>query len=171
MAIPYYGDFPEDHVAVRIPFNTFDSNDPTESITLTHLDAADITVQIDGNATPISTDGSSVVININSITGNHIVLIDTSVDVAYSTGSEYQVRVEGTTIDVGNPVNAWIGAFSIERAGGVLALLKGTNSLANIEDKIDTMDTVVDLKQALAAGAAGFAAIDTVVDLTQALAA
>ena len=51
--------------------------------------------------------------------------------------------MEGTAVD-GAVINAWIGSFSIERAGGVLALLKGANSLSDIEGKIDTLDTVAD---------------------------
>ena len=119
----YVGDFPEDHVAVIIPFSTFSSDDPSASVTITDLVDADIKVAKDGAATPISTDGATVVIDLDSIAGNHVITIDTSVDAAYSTGSEYQVRIEGTTVD-GGTVNAWVGCFSIERAGGVLALTK-----------------------------------------------
>ena len=121
--VQYYGDFPEDHVAVRIPFNTFDSNDPTASVTITNLADADIKVHKDGSLTEIATDGASVVINFDSITGNHIILIDTSAHADYSTGSEYQVRIEGTTVD-GGTINAFVGCFSIERAGGTIALIR-----------------------------------------------
>lgn len=126
-AVPYYGDFPEDFTAIRIPFNTFDSNDPTESATVSDLADADIKVHKDGNTTEIATDGASVAIDYDGQTGNHIILIDSSVHSDYSTGSEYQVRVEGVTVDAGNPINAFIGSFSIERAGGVLAILKTIN--------------------------------------------
>lgn len=118
--IPYYGDFPEDHTAIRIPFNTFDSNDPSASVTITNLADADIKVHKDGSLTQIVTDGASIIIDFDGITGNHMVLIDSSVHADYSTGSEYAVRIEGTTVDVAT-INAWIGAFSIERAGGALA--------------------------------------------------
>ena len=140
--ISYFGDFAEDDT-VLIPFNTFSSDDPSASVTITNLADADIKVHKDGGATQISTDGATIAIDFDSITGNHLVTIDTSVHADYSTGSEYAVRIEGTTVD-GATINAWIGAFSIERAGGVLALLKGTNSLANIEDKIDTAQTDLD---------------------------
>ena len=138
----YFGDFAEDDT-VNIPFNTFSSDDPAASVTITNLVDADIKVHKDANATPIVTDGATIAIDFASITGNHIATIDTSADAAYATGSEYQVRIEGTTID-GGTINAWIGCFSIERAGGAIALLTGTNSLANIEDKIDIIDTNVD---------------------------
>lgn len=120
--VDYYGDFAEDDT-VLIPFNTFDSNDPQASVTITNLADADIMVHKDGGLTQIATDGATVVINFDSITGNHMVTIDTSAHADYSTGSEYAVRIEGTTVDAGT-INAWIGSFSIERAGGVLAIAK-----------------------------------------------
>jgi len=140
--VPYYGDFAEDDT-VLLPFNTFSSDDPAASVTITNLADADLKVHKDGGTTPIATDGATIAIDYASITGNHLATIDTSAHADYATGSEYAVRMEGTTVD-GGTINAWIGAFSIERAGGVLALLKGTNSLANIEDKIDIVDTNVD---------------------------
>ena len=140
--VPYYGDFAEDDT-VLIPFNTFSSDDPAASVTITNLADADLKVHKDGSVTQIVTDGATITIDFDGITGNHLITIDTSAHADYSTGSEYAVRMEGTTVD-GATINAWVGAFSIERAGGVLALLKGTNSLANIEDKIDIIDTNVD---------------------------
>ena len=138
----YYGDFAEDDT-VNILFNTFDSNDPSASVTITNLADSDIHVHKDGSVTQIVTDGATVVINFDGITGNHMITIDTSAHADYSTGSEYAVRIEGTTVD-GAQINAWVGSFSIERAGGVLALLKGTNSLSDIEGKIDTLQTDLD---------------------------
>jgi len=120
--ISYFGDFAEDDT-VLIPFNTFDSNDPSASVTITNLADADIMVHKDGSTTQIATDGASVAIDFDTITGNHLITIDTSVDAAYTTGSEYAVRIEGTTVD-GATINAWVGAFSIERAGGALAVAK-----------------------------------------------
>ena len=152
--ISYYGDFAEDDT-VLIPFNTFSSNDPSASITITNLVDADIKVHKDGGVTPIAVDGATIAIDYASITGNHLITIDTSAHADYAVGSEYSVRIEGTTVD-GATINAWVGSFSIERAGGALALLKGTNSLANIEDKIDIIDTNVDqIETAVITNAAG----------------
>ena len=108
----YYGDFPED-ATVLIPFNTFTSDDPAVSSTITDLADADIKVHKDGSVTQIVTDGATVAIDFDSITGNHLVTVDTSAHADYSTGSDYAVRIEGTTID-GGTINAWIGTFSIE---------------------------------------------------------
>ncbi len=119
--VSYYGDFAEDDT-VNLPFNTFDSNDPANSVTATDLIAGDIFVHKDGSATAITTDGASIDIDAPGV-GAHMITIDTSVHADYSTGSEYAVRVDGVTVD-GGTVNAWIGAFSIERAGGALAVAK-----------------------------------------------
>jgi len=110
--ISYFGDFAEDET-LYIPFNTFSSNDPTASVTVTDLVDADIKVHKDGNTTEIATDGATIVINFDSITGNHLITIDTSAHSDYSTGSDYMVRLEGITVDAGT-INAWIGSFSIE---------------------------------------------------------
>jgi hypothetical protein len=57
-------------------------------------------------------------------------ICDNTVADFYQAGHEYQVRVEGVTVD-GGTINAWVGAFSIERSGGALALIKnGTYGLS-----------------------------------------
>ena len=117
----YYGDFPED-ATVRIPVNTFSSDDPSASVTITNLADADIKVHKDGSTTEIATDGATVAIDFDGVTGNHLVTIDTSAHADYSTGSDYFVRMEGTTVD-GATINAWIGCFSIENR-----YMRGTNS-------------------------------------------
>lgn len=140
--VPYYGDFPED-ATVYLPFNTFSSDDPSASVTVTDLADADIKVHKNGGLTQIATDGATVAINYDGITGNHLITIDTSVHADYSTGAEYTVRIEGVTID-GATVNAWIGAFSIERSGGALALLKnatyGLDKLVRATTPANTLD-------------------------------
>lgn len=102
---------------VDIPFHTFDSNDPTESITISDLAPGDIEIHKDGSDTQrASDDGVTVSIDFDGITGNHMLHIDLSDnDDAdyYAIGSRYAVRIEGCTVDAGNPVNGWIGVFSI----------------------------------------------------------
>ena len=112
MSVPYFGDYPEDET-VYIPFNTFSSDDPQASVTITNLVDADLKVHKDGSATQIVTDGATITIDFDTITGNHLATIDTSAHADYATGSDYIVRMEGTTVD-GGTINAWIGSFSIE---------------------------------------------------------
>ena len=127
----YLGDFAED-ATVYIPFNTFSSNDPQASVTATTLIASDIKVHKDGSVTDIVTDGATIAIDFDTITGNHLITIDTSASADYSTGSDYLVRIEGATVDAGN-INAIVGSFSIEnRFNDVnVVTVSGTAQTAN----------------------------------------
>lgn len=131
--IPYFGDFPTS-ATVYIPINTFDSNDPCASVTATNLVNTDVHIHKDGGTTQRNNAaGITMTIDYDSITGNHLLIIDTSDNTVadfYQAGHEYQVRVEGVTVD-GGTINAWVGCFSIERSGGALALIKnGTYGLS-----------------------------------------
>lgn len=115
MGVPFFGDYDTTETVI-IPFNTFSSDDPSASVTVTNLVAGDVEIHKDGSTTQRASDsGVTVTINFDSVTGNHIVSIDLSDNSDagyYANGSRYQVRIEGVTIDSGT-VNAWIGAFSI----------------------------------------------------------
>jgi len=103
---------------VHLPFNTFTSNDPSESATITDLVAGDIKIHADGAvAERTSASGVTISVDFDGITGNHIAHIDLSDNTDagfYAVGSTFQVRIEGTTVDAGT-INAWIGTFSIGR--------------------------------------------------------
>ncbi len=110
--VSFYGDYDLTET-VNIPFNTFSSDDPSASVTVTNLANGDVYVHQDGvEGTPT---GITVSLNVGTVNGNHLAILDLSDtnDVGfYAVGSRYQVRMEGVTID-GAQVNAWIGAFSI----------------------------------------------------------
>ena len=110
--IPYIGDFTEDDTVYHY-FNTFSSDDPAASVTITNLVDADLKVHKDGNTTQAVTDGATISIDFDTITGTHLVTIDTSADAFYVTGSDYMVRMEGTTVD-GGTINAALFTFSIQ---------------------------------------------------------
>jgi hypothetical protein len=138
--IPYYGDFPV-NATVYIPINTFDSNDPAASVTVTNLLNTDVHIHKDGGTTQRNNAaGITMSIDYDSITGNHLLTIDTSDNTVadfYQAGHEYQVRIEGATVDAGT-INAWVGSFSLERSGGALALLKNaTYGLSALESLVD----------------------------------
>ena len=141
--ISYLGDFAED-ATVYIPFNTFDSNDPTASATITNLAAGDIKVHKDGGLTQIVTDGATVIIDYDGITGNHLITIDTSAHADYSVGSDYQVRMEGTTVDAGT-INAFMGSFSIENRfnSAAVDLANGTDGLGALKADIAALIATV----------------------------
>ena len=113
--VSFFGDYDTTETVV-IPFNTFTSDDPSASATITNLAAGDVEIHKDGSTTQRASDnGVTVTIDFDSVTGNHIVSIDLSDNSDagfYAAGSRYQVRIEGTTVD-GATINAWIGAFSI----------------------------------------------------------
>ena len=139
--VPYFGDFPA-NATVYIPINTFDSNDPAASVTVTNLVNTDVHIHKDGGTTQRNNAaGITMSIDYDSITGNHLLTIDTSdttVADFWQAGHEYQVRVEGITVDAGT-INAWVGSFSIERAGGALALIKSaTYGLSALKTLLDT---------------------------------
>lgn len=115
MSVAFYGDYDTTETVI-IPFNTFSSDDPSASVTITNLVAGDLEIHKDGGTTQRASDsGVSVTIDFDGVTGNHIASIDLSDNSDagfYANGSRYQVRMEGTTVD-GATINAWIGSFSI----------------------------------------------------------
>lgn len=120
MSVPYLGDFSEDQ-SVFVVFNTFDSNDPSASVTITNLADTDIHIhKDDGTTQHSSATDVDVQINFDAITGNHMVEIRTT-NVFFSTGADYFVRMEGTTVDAAT-INAWIAHFSIENRHSAGAL-------------------------------------------------
>ncbi|MCK4814226.1 hypothetical protein KA005_00530 [bacterium] len=114
--IPYSGDYKEDS-SVYIMFNTFSSDDPSASCTITNFANTDVHIhKDDGLAQRNNAAGITVSVDFDGITGSHMIKIDTSDDTVagfWVTGKDYFVRIEGTTID-GGTINAVVGRFSIE---------------------------------------------------------
>ena len=117
MSVPQLGDYDTTETVV-IPFNSFSSNDPSASVTLTDLIATDVEIYKDGSLTERDSathSGIAVDVDVDATAGAHWVTIDLSDnDDAgfYVAGSRYVVKMVGVTID-GAPINAWIGSFSI----------------------------------------------------------
>src|SRR5574343_1674654 len=136
--VPYFGDFAVNST-VYIPINTFDSNDPAASVTVTNLVNTDVHIHKDGGTTQRNNAaGITMTIDYGSITGNHLLIIDTSDNTVadfFEAGHEYQVRVEGITVD-GGTINAWVGAFSIERSGGALASIAAVKTVVDLVEDI-----------------------------------
>jgi len=125
--IPYLGDFVEDDT-VYLMFNTFTSDDPSASCTITDLLNTDVHIHKDDGLTDRNNAaGITVSVNFDGITGSHMIKMDTSdntVPGAWGAGHDYFVRIEGTTVD-GATINAVVGHFSIENR-----FMRGTNSAA-----------------------------------------
>ncbi len=128
----HYGDFPASHTAVCMVFDSFAASSGGASAATTNFAAADVLIYKDGSATARSSaNGITVTTSFNSKTGLQMVVIDLSDNTDagfYAVGHEYQVAVADVTIDA-QTVRFWLGTFSIERANGILALLKATGSV------------------------------------------
>jgi hypothetical protein len=131
----HLGDFAED-ATVDFKWSTNDG----AGASVTRATNGTVSVYI-GNGTAQVTAGVTDTEDFDSLTGIHHCRIDLSADAAYATGSECQVVLSGSTID-GESVNAVLASFSIERAGGALALLKhATNGLAAIKTQTGAIET------------------------------
>jgi hypothetical protein len=106
----YYGDYAEDAV-VTMSFNTYDADGA--SVTVTDLATTDVSVYKDGVILADPDAGVTLILNAGTGNGSHIVKIDTSSDAQYVTGSDYEVRFEGITIDT-QTINMFVGDFSIQ---------------------------------------------------------
>lgn len=115
----YLGDF-RTGKTVRKMFNT--NAVAGESITI----ATNGTVQVykDGGTTQ-STTGVTFTEDFDSLTGVHLVAIDTSADgTFYSAGSDFEAVLAGATID-GKAVNAPLFSFSLENRSALLPTTDG----------------------------------------------
>ena len=138
MAMNYLGDFTTSNT-VYVYFNTFDSNDPSASVTLTGLAVTDIEIYKNGSITQRSSDAGYTLLDTDGIdfdgtTGIHGFSVDLSDNTDagfYAAGGEYVVVVASVTVDAAT-VNFVAASFSIERAGGALALIKAGNLGANV---------------------------------------
>jgi len=114
--IPYLGDFKEGET-VYVMFNTFTSDDPSASCTITNFTNTDVHIYKNDDLTQRNNAaGITVSIDFDGITGSHLIKIDTSDDTVsgfWVPGKDYFVRIEGTTVD-GATINAVVGHFSIE---------------------------------------------------------
>lgn len=151
----YLGDFPTGAV-VYVPFHTFDANGA--SVTLTGLAVTDIEIYKNGSTTQRASDAGYTLLDtdgtdFDGLTGLHGFSIDLSDNTDagfYAAGNEYMVAVSAVTVD-SQTVSFWAATFSIERAGGALALLKNaTYGLSALETIVD------DLEGRLTAARAGY---------------
>lgn len=78
--------------------------------------------------------GITLTVDFDGKTGVNHIKIDTSADgTFYSAGGEFQIVISAGTVDGISVVGEVLGHFSLERAGGVLALAKGSNGLSAIK--------------------------------------
>lgn len=110
-----------------IPFHTFDSNDPSASVTLTGLATSDIEIYSNGSTTQRASDSGYALldtdgIDFDGITGIHglsINLADNTTAGFYAAGNQYWVVVSSVTVD-GATINFVLGTFRIGYPAAVL---------------------------------------------------
>lgn len=103
-----------------IPFHTFDSNDPSASVTLTGLATTDIEIYKDGSITQRASDSGYALLDTDGIdfdltTGIHGISIDLADNTTagfYAAGSQYWVVIASVTIDAAT-VNFVLCTFRI----------------------------------------------------------
>ena len=112
---------------IYLPFNTFDSNDPSASVTLTGLATTDIEVYKDGGVTQRASDAGYTLLDTDGIdfdgtTGIHGISIDLADNTTanfYEAGSQYFVVVASVTVDAAI-VNFVLAQFTIGYPGALL---------------------------------------------------
>ncbi len=140
----YLGDFVED-ATVYLMFNTFSSDDPSASCTITNFINTDVHIHKDDGLTQRNNaTGITVSVDFDGITGSHMIKIDTSDDTVadfWVAGSDYFVRIEGTTVD-GATINAVVAHFSIDNR--VTALVKKILANKAVQNKSTGVITYYD---------------------------
>jgi hypothetical protein len=110
-----------------IPFHTFDSNDPSASVTITGLAVTDIEIYKDGSVTQRASDAGYALldtdgIDFDGVTGIHgfsLDLADNTTAGFFTAGARYWVVVSAITIDAAT-VNFVAATFRIGYPGALL---------------------------------------------------
>ena len=149
----YLGDFKED-ATVYVMFNTFTSDDPSASSTITNFANTDVHIhKDDSDAQRNNAAGITVSIDFDGITGSHMIKIDTSDDTVgafWVVAHDYFVRIEGVTVD-GATINAVVAHFSIENRNnqvdvthllGTAWLTPGVAGTPDVNTKTITNDAI-----------------------------
>ena len=146
-AITNLGDFPA-NATIYVPFSF---RHPTTGglVTISGFNAGSIMIYKNSSAVQRSSTGGYNLLDTDGIdvdgftclNGFYVDLSDDSDAGFYAAGNEYMVAVTGITV-AGVSVNTWVATFSIERANGILALLKnGTYGLSALESLVDDLET------------------------------
>lgn len=133
----YLGDFSVG-AEIYVWFNTFDSNDPSASVTVTDLTDTDVVIYKDDSLTQrANTAGMAIDVDVDTFAGVHKVTIDTAdntVNDFWEAGHDYAVVIVGATVDgASGGINAVVATFSLanRRTAGQMA----TSSIEGLTDQ------------------------------------
>ena len=113
----YIGDFPEDYATLNYKFTT-----RTTAGVPFALASGTISVYESNSVTQI-TAGVTLTPDFDGVTGLNNVLIDLSASALYAVNKDYYIVITVGTVNSVSVVGEVVGSFSIERAGGAIALL------------------------------------------------
>lgn len=147
----YLGDYPVSGVV----YGSFTTYRPSTGAPYALAGTPILQVYKNDSATQWTTDisvANGTLSNPDSVAGTYLWKIDTSADgTFFAAGGEFHVVITTGTVDSVSAVGTVVGRFSIERAGGALALLKNaTYGLSALETIVD------DLEGRLTAARAGY---------------
>lgn len=119
MSSPYVGDF-RTGVTIRKMWNSY----AVAGESITRATNGTVSVYKDGGTTQ-STTGVTDTEDFDTLTGVHLVAIDTSADgTFYSAGSDFEVVLSGATID-GKAINSTLFSFSLENRSALMPTTSG----------------------------------------------
>lgn len=136
----YLGDYPEDFDDLNFKFNTrqFSTGAPFA------LAGSPVVSVYKSNSDSQSTAGITLTNPFDSVVGMMHVKIDLSADAFYAAGEDYQVVLTAGTVDSVSVIGAVLKEFSIERVGGVLALIKaGSVIVASVTGAVGSVTGAV----------------------------
>ena len=123
----YFGDIAEDAL-IYFSFNT----NAADGSSVTYTGGVVEVYKDDATGTETTT-GVTVSKDHDDLVGAHIVKIDTA-DAFYAVGADYNVVIDGATID-GQTVDAFIGSFSIENRSQIVSEISAA-ALDSIWDEV-----------------------------------
>jgi hypothetical protein len=123
----YLGDYAEDYATLNFKFSTHKADG-----TPITLAGSPVVKVYKGSATDSETaTGVTLVVDFDSVTGLHNVLIDLSADAFYAVGNDYSVVITTGTVDGVSVVGTVLATFSIENRFAEVDLTKIAGAAVN----------------------------------------
>lgn len=162
----YAGDYSFGHTLIPLPFPTHKG----DGTPITLAGTPTVTVYKD-NTTTKSTSGVTLTVDLDGVTGSHVVKIDTSSDAAfYAAGHDFVAKLSAGTVDGISVVGYIVGSFSIENRSGLRPTVAGRtlDVAATGEAGVDLtnkLDTTGILPNAQAGAASGLALVGSAMEV------